>query len=455
MRKPLLRGQEHRGGARSHHDPLTGLPARTLLCECLEQALGAARAARRGTALLLIDLDGFRQVNELLGPATGDLVLNETGRRLRANLDPDLLLARMGGDEFAVLAPHSEGRAGALETAATIRTTLQEPIPFEGTGLNVEASIGIALAPDHADDAETLLRRADMALARARAHRSGLEIYSVEHDRFEAANLKLLAQVQTAMEREELVLFYQPKLDTSSGRATGVEALLRWRHPQRGMLAPLEFMPVIEQTALIGPVTLYVVNHALRQLAEWHRSELQLGMSVNLSVFNLHDPELPKQIGALLHTHGTPEGALTVEVTESAAMADADRTLRVLGGLRALGVGVSIDNFGSDHASIAYFARLPVSELKIDRSLVRSVCESAREEAIVKTIVDLARHMDLRVVAEGVETSAAMERLRSIGCDELQGYFISRPLPADPAGRWLREHLRSAASGGEETPSLA
>jgi diguanylate cyclase (GGDEF)-like protein len=434
-------------------DRLTELPSRPLLCEQLEQTLDAGRSARQATALLLIDLDGFKRVNETLGPATGDLVLVDVARRLRASLAPELLVARVGGDEFAVLAPRSEGRAGALETAAEIRAALQEPVPFEGTGLTVDTSIGIALAPDHADDAQTLVRRAEMALARARAHRSVVEIYSVEHDRFEAASLKLLGQVLPAIEREELVLFYQPKLDLESGRATGVEALLRWRHPQRGMLAPMEFMPVIEQTALIGTVTRYVIDRALGQLAKWHDSGLRLGMSVNLSMFNLHDPELPEQVCELLSAHGTPEGALTVEVTESAAMADADRALRVLSGLRASGVGVSIDDFGSGHASISYLARLPVTELKIDPSLVRGACESLRDEAIVETIVDMARHMDLRVVAEGVETSAVIERLTSIGCDELQGYFVSHPLPAEQATEWLREHVRSSASTADRGAS--
>lgn len=454
MRTPHLRRQV-RPDDRLDYDRLTELPGRTLLHEHLERTLDAARCARRGTALLLIDLDGFKRVNDTLGPATGDIVLADVARRLRANLAPELLVARTGGDEFAVLAPHCEGRAGALETAAEIRAALQEPVPFEGTGLTVGASIGIALAPDHADDAETLVRRADMALARARACRSVVEIYSVEHDRFEAASLKLLGQVRPAMEREELVLFYQPKLDLASGRATGMEALLRWRHPQRGTLAPTEFLPVIEQTALIGAVTRYVIDRALRQLAKWHDSGLNVEMSVNLSAFDLHDPELPEQVCLLLRTHGTPEGALTVEIAESAAMADADRALRVLSGLRALGVGVSIDDFGSAHASIAHLARLPATELKIDRSLVRRVCERPREEAIVRTIVDLARHMDLRVVAEGVETSATIERLAAIGCDELQGYFISQPLPAEQATEWLREHLRSGSPTiGRRGPSL-
>jgi diguanylate cyclase len=264
-------------------------------------------------------------------------------------------------------------------------------------------------------------------------------VYSVEHDRFEAARLKLLGQVRPALERKEFVLFYQPKIDLASGSVTGVEALLRWRHPQRGMLAPLEFMPVIEQTALIGTVTRYVIDQALSQLAAWRQIGLELDMSVNLSVCNLHDPTLPPHIASLLKTYATPDGALTVEVTESATMADTDRALRVLDALRGLGVGVSIDDFGSGHASIAYLARLPATELKIDRSLITRMCESPRDEAIVRTTVDLARHLDLSVVAEGIETIDVAERLTEIGCETGQGYFISRPLPHDELMEWLRK----------------
>jgi EAL domain-containing protein (putative c-di-GMP-specific phosphodiesterase class I) len=324
---------------------------------------------------------------------------------------------------------------------------MEEPVALDGVAVNVEASIGIALAPDHATDAESLVRRADMALAHARSYRSVVEVYSVDHDHFEAARLKLLGQVRPALERKEFVLFYQPKIDLASGRVTGVEALVRWRHPQRGMLAPLEFMPAIEQTALIGTVTLYVIDQALSQLSAWQRVGLELEMSVNLSACNLHDPTLPAQIESLLKTHGTPEGALTVEVTESAAMADTDRALRVLNALRGLSVGVSIDDFGSGHASIAYLARLPATELKIDRSLITSMCESPRDEAIARTTIDLARHLDLRVVAEGIETLDVAERLTEIGCDSGQGYLISRPLPHEELTEWLKGRVGEGIPG--------
>jgi len=442
-----LRGQAEENDRLARYDPLTGLPNRTLFSELLGEALHGERTHGDEIAVLLLDLDGFKQINDTLGHGAGDAVLIEVARRLRASLDGELTLARLGNDEYAILQPHAEGHAAALETAARIRSTMEEPIALDGVAVNVEASIGIALAPDHAADAETLLRRADMALAHARSYRSVVEVYSAEHDHFDTARLKLLGQVRPALERKEFVLFYQPKIDLASGRVTGAEALLRWRHPQRGMLAPLEFMPVIEQTALIADVTRYVIDQALIQHAAWRQVGIELGMSVNLSACNLHDPTLPTHIESLLKTHATPDGALTVEVTESAAMADIDKALRVLDALRALGVGVSIDDFGSGHASIAYLTRLPATELKIDRSLITHICQNPRDEAIARTTIDLARHLDLYVVAEGIETAEVAQRLVQVGCKTGQGYFISRPLPAEEFVAWLERRRAGEGDG--------
>jgi diguanylate cyclase (GGDEF)-like protein len=442
-----LRRQAEENDRLARYDQLTGLPNRTLFSELLAGALDR-RVQEGEVAVLLLDLDGFKQINDTLGHVAGDLVLIEVARRLRVSLDPEFAIARLGNDEYAVLLPQLKGRTDALETAARVRSTMEDPVALDGVAVNVEASIGIALAPDHASEAETLLRRADMALAHARSYRSVVEVYSPEHEHFDTARLKLLGQVRPALERKEFVLFYQPKIDLVSGQVTSVEALLRWHHPQRGMLAPLEFMPVIEQTALIGDVTRYVIDQALIQLAVWQRAGLELGMSVNLSACNLHDPTLPAHIESLLRAHATPDGALTVEVTESAAMADIDRALRVLNALRGLDVGVSIDDFGSGHASIAYLTRLPATELKIDRSLITNICESPRDEAIARTTIDLARHLDLCVVAEGIETTEVAERLVQIGCDTGQGYLISRPLPAGEFVEWLERYTTGEHRAG-------
>ncbi|HWX44492.1 MAG TPA: EAL domain-containing protein, partial [Solirubrobacteraceae bacterium] len=380
-----LRRQARENDRLARYDQLTGLPNRTLFRERLAGALREERPRGAGVAVLLVDLDAFKQVNDTLGHQAGDAVLCEVAERLRAKLDSDILLARPGSDEYAILHPRVASVQDALAVAAVAHSALETPVSVDGVALNVDASIGIALFPDHAPDADTLLQRADMALDRVRSRRGRVEVYSPEQDHLGAERLALLGEVRPAMEQGEFTLYFQPQIALRSGRVTGVEALLRWRHPQRGMIPPLQFISLIERTALVGPVTLHVIDLALRQSACWRGQGLELGMSVNLSVCNLHDPELPGQIESLLARHGVPAATLTLEVTESAAMADPTTATGVLEALRALGVGVSIDDFGSGHASIAYLAKLPVGELKIDRSFVTRMCESPRDEAIVRT----------------------------------------------------------------------
>jgi diguanylate cyclase (GGDEF)-like protein len=429
----------------ARYDQLTGLPNRTLFRERLARTIGA------GTAVLLLDIDAFKQINDTLGHDTGDAVLGEVAQRLRSRLGPGALLARLGNDEYAILLESAAGAQDALALAQDVLDAMEAPVTLDEVALNVELSIGIALAPEHARSADTLLQRADMALDRARSRRGRVEVYSTEHDHSGAARLALLGEVRPALERGEFTLYYQPKLDLASGRVTGVEALLRWRHPRRGMIPPLDFISLIEQTALVGPVTRHVIDMALHQLSQWRAAGLQLEMSVNLSARNLHEPELPAQVQALLSKHAIPAAALILEVTESAAMADPETAVGVLEDLRALGVGVSIDDFGSGHASIAYLAQLPVSELKIDRSFVSGMCESARDEAIVRTTIDLARRLQLHVVAEGIETAAVCERLAALGCDTGQGYLISRPCPAEELAAWLRHRAGNDALTASST----
>ncbi len=426
-----LRRQARENYQLAHYDQLTGLPNRNLLIERLSETVRAKASAPGSVAVLVLDLDGFTAINNTLGDANGDEVLCEVARRLQGCVEQEALVARIGGDEFAVLCPQLDGVGDALNVAGAIQSELEAPIVLEVVALNVEASIGMAVLGEHAGDTDTLLQRADAALSHARQRCSRIEVYSKECDRFDATRLKLLGEVRSALERREFVLHYQPQVDLRSGRTAGVEALVRWQHPEHGLLSPPTFIPLVEQTALVGALTLYVIEEAIAQAARWLKDGIELEMSVNLSARNLLDTELPRQVAELLQSHQVPASQLTLEVTESAAMVDPDRAVAVLEALRAAGVGVSIDDFGTGNASIEYLAKLPASEIKIDRSFITDILTDKRAEAIARSTIDLARNLELTVVAEGIETEPVMEYLATLGCDRGQGYFISRPLPAE------------------------
>jgi diguanylate cyclase (GGDEF)-like protein len=443
-----LRRQSEENYQLARHDQLTGLPNRTLFLERLAEAVRREQPHRGAVAVLLVDLDGFKEISNTLGTPVGDYVLCEVGRRLRSALGDDTLVARLGGDEYALLCPWTRGVPGALGVAAAAQSSFEQPIALDGVALNVEASIGIAVMREHAEDLGALLQRASLALARAKSHYSRVEVYSPAYERFDATQLMLLGQVRQGLERGEFILHYQPKIDLRSKRITGIEALLRWNHPEHGLLPPLRFIPPIEQTALVGPVTLYVIAEALRQMSCWRELGLRLGISVNLSARNLVDPELPAQIERLLEEHAIPADQLTVEVTESATLTDPERAVRVLSALRAGGVAVSIDDFGTGNASIEYLTRLPANEIKIDKSFITDISDDKRAEAIVRSTIDLARNLKLRVVAEGIETEAVLDHLAALGCDTGQGYVISRPLPADQLTLLLLNDLELVSSGG-------
>jgi diguanylate cyclase (GGDEF)-like protein len=438
-----LRQQASENYRLARFDQLTSLPNRTLFTERLQAHLRAARRPAT-TAVLAIDIDGFTQINHTLGNAIGDQVLRETARRLAAGLADDAVVARLGDDEFAVLCGTVDGEAGALGKAADAQRRLESPMAFDGIALNVEAAFGVATAAPGALAAEELLQHAEAGLARACAERTQVELYRPERDSFDANRLILLGQVRGALERGEFILHYQPKLDLATGRTTGVEALVRWRHPERGLLGPVDFVPLIEQTALVGPFTLSVVDNAARQLVAWRELGLDIEMSVNLSARNLLDDDLPAKIFDILRRRGVPAERLAVEVTESATMANSDKAALTLQALRSGGIGVSIDDYGTGNASIDYLARLPATELKIDRSFITGICEDPRAEAIVKSTIDLARHLDLKVVAEGIETDADLARVTALGCDMAQGYLISRPVPPEELVRHLTAGLDAA-----------
>jgi diguanylate cyclase (GGDEF)-like protein len=449
-----LRQQARDNYRLARYDQLTSLPNRTLFTERLDAHLHGTRETGM-TAVLTLDVDGFTQVNNTLGNSIGDRVLCETARRLATDLADNAVVARLGDDEFAVLCSAVSGEAGALRIAADAQRRLEAPMVFDGIALNIEASFGIAAAEPGVLEAEELLQQAEAALARARAQCSRVELYKPERDSFDPGRLILLGQVRGALERDEFLLHYQPKVDLATGQTTGVEALVRWQHPEQGLLPPVDFVPLIEQTALVGPFSLSLIDSAARQLVAWRELGIGIEMSVNLSARNLLDENLPEQIFAILRLHGVPTDQFAVEVTESATMVHSDKAIDVLQRLRAGGMGVSIDDFGTGNASIDYLARLPATELKIDRSFITNICENPRAEAIVGSTIDLARHLDLKVVAEGIETQADLQRLKALGCDVAQGYLISRPVPPDELVRHLMEGLSTAETGASGRASGA
>ena len=420
----------------ANHDALTALPNRNLLNDRLRQAILSAQRDHHALALLVLDLDRFKEINDTLGHHHGDLLLKEVGPRLRAALRESDTIARLGGDEFAVLLPTAD-REGAVMTAQKILQTLERPFLFEELVLDVEASIGVALFPEHGLDAETMLRRADVAMYMAKQAGSGYALYSSEHDQYSPRRLSLMGELRHAIEREQLFLHYQPTVNLTSGQVIGAEALLRWQHPKHGLVPPDQFIPLAEQTGLIKPLTEMVVNAALRHCHDWQQRGMKLSVAVNLSARTLHDPTFPDQIDKVLAEHGVPPRLLELELTESAIMADPDRAMEILSCLSIMGVRLAIDDFGVGHSSLAYLKKLPVHEIKIDKSFVLNMDTDPDDVMIVRSIIDLGHSQGLKVVAEGVRTQAALDKLTELGCDSAQGYFISHPLPVDDLLTWM------------------
>jgi diguanylate cyclase (GGDEF)-like protein len=429
------------------HDPLTDLPNRSLFHDRAAQAILATRRQPGRVGLMLLDLDRFKEVNDTLGHHNGDLLLKEIGTRLRAGLRASDSIARLGGDEFGVLLPTIADPQAALAVAEKIRRSLREPFTLEGISLDLDASVGIALYPEHGTDVETLLQRADVAMYLAKQDHSGCELYSAGRDEYSPARLALVGELRRAIDQQELVLHYQPKADLGSGRVTSVEALVRWQHPERGLISPDQFIPLAERTGLIRELTHSVIDAALRQLAAWQELGLELSVAVNVSARDLLDLELPAIVARLLEKHQLAAERLELELTESVILADPMRARAVLSRLDAMGVQLAIDDFGSGYSSLAYLKRLPIGEIKIDRSFVMNMENDEDDAVIVRSTIDLGRNLGLRVVAEGVETEATWNKLSQLHCDQAQGYYLSRPVPADALADWLLQraaHTKTA-----------
>jgi diguanylate cyclase (GGDEF)-like protein len=431
-----LRRQANENRHQARHDALTGLPNRAWFYDQTERHLADGRQSG-SSAVLVMDLDRFKEVNDTLGHHSGDLLLCAAAGRIRNAVRESDVVSRLGGDEFAVLLPGAS-RERAAQVAERIQETLEERFNVTGATIDVEASIGIALFPDNAADVSTLLQRADLAMYKAKETHAGHTFYSEELDHGHPSQLSLLGELRRAIEREELVLHYQPKATLSTGEVTHVEALVRWQRPEHGLVPPAEFIPLAEHTGLIRQLSAYVLDAALRQLHAWLEAGLDIGVAVNLSARNLLEADLPDQIAELLLLRGVPAERLVLEITESTIMADPERALGVLGRLGEMGIRLSVDDFGVGYSSLSYLKRLPVNEIKIDRSFVANMDTQEEDAFIVRSTIDLARNLGLHVVAEGVETEAVWDELGSLGCDYGQGWYLGKPMPAAHLAEWLR-----------------
>jgi len=421
------------------HDELTGLPKRNLLYDRLQQAIHQAQRGRHHAALLIMDLDRFKEINDTLGHQSGDELLKQVGSRLQHALRKSDTVARLGGDEFAILVPtcHVEQ---AVQLANKVALIMDPPYPINGMEVSIQPSIGIAVYPQHGEDVDSLMRHADVAMYQAKQQGGGWMVYTTESDPHSLQRLALIQDLRLAIENENLTLYYQPELDLVTGNVAGVEALARWNHPQRGLVPPDEFIAIAERSGQIKTLTALVLRQAFQQYHAWRRLGAPLRISVNLSARNLHDTELPAYIGQLLAAWNVPAADIRLEITESAMLADPAKAKRILMEFDAMGLGLAIDDFGTGYSSLAYLKQLPVSTIKIDKSFVMNMTHDADDASIVHATIDLAHNLGLKVVAEGVETAETWSALKKLGCDHLQGYFISRPVPADELARWLARH---------------
>jgi diguanylate cyclase len=424
----------------AHHDPLTGLANRRLFGERLEHALEQCAASPGRVAVLLVDLDRFKEINDTLGHHAGDALLVELGQRLTGLLRVGDLVARFGGDEFAILLPQVRDATAAEEIARRTREAIERSFTVDGLALHISASIGIALAPDHGDTATVLQQRADVAMYQAKTAQVGCALYAPGDDDYSRDRLALVGELRRALELDELVVFYQPKAELRTGQVDGVEALVRWQHPERGLLVPAQFLPTAEQSGLIRDLTVHVLDRGLAQIAAWQTEGLALSLAVHLAVANVVDIRLPHDVARLLALHGVAPQRLQLEITENLLMAHPDRAERVLRHLRELGVSISLDDFGTGYSSLTHLRRLAVDEIKIDRSFIHNMIEQPDDAAIVVSTIGLARSLDLRVVAEGVETTEQWRQLDVLGCDQAQGYLLTPPIPAHELTAWLRDH---------------
>ncbi len=397
----------------------------------VQEAIAAAERNGTAVAVMIMDLDRFKEINDTLGHHNGDELLCNVGPRLERAVRTSDTVARLGGDEFGLLVPNITDRSVAERIARRAVESLEAPFEIQGLNLEVEASIGAAFFPDQGTDVDTLLQRADVAMYTAKRGHSGYVEYATEHDAYSFTRLRLMTELRQAMDNDELVIHYQPKAALPTGKVTSVEALVRWQHPERGLIPPCDFIPAAENTGAIKTLTLDVIDKVLSQSYAWRNGGIRLKVSVNLSARCLLDVELPATIYQLLRKWEVPPSTLQLEVTESSIMADPPRVQTVLEKLRSLGIEIAIDDFGTGYFSLSNLKNLPVDEIKIDKLFVTRMAADHHDAAIVQSTIDLARNLNLRVVAEGVETKDVWERLSELGCDLAQGAYIGCPSEPD------------------------
>jgi diguanylate cyclase (GGDEF)-like protein len=419
----------------AQHDTLTGMLNRDHFQERLADILKETGGDNAAWSLLILDLDRFKEVNDTLGHLFGDELLQQIASRI-VEATPDAeLRCRLGGDEFAILS-RSDGHS-AVMAARQIQSGLETPIILDKIEIDIRSSIGIASFPEEPVTADEFFRRAEVAMYHSKRRGMGLTVYSTALDPYNKRRLSLLGELRGAIENQQLLMHYQPKVDLSMNRTLGVEALLRWKHPQHGLISPGEFIQLAEQSDLIRSLTYWVMDEALYQCHVWRQTGYTLNVAVNLSPRNLHDSGLPVKLGGLLAKWAVPAGCLTLEITENAIMVDPERAMTILLRLHDMGIHLSIDDFGTGYSSLIYLKKLPVSQIKVDRSFVMNMTHDEDDAVIVQSTIDLGHNLDCEVVAEGVENLETLERLRSLGCDQVQGYYLSRPLSADDITTWF------------------
>ncbi len=432
---------------RALHDGLTNLPNRVLFLDRLQQAILNGRRNKDRIAVLLMDLDGFKEVNDALGHKYGDILLQNVSSRVKGVLRVSDTLARFGGDEFAILLGGTKTGKDAERFARKILKKLEDPFLIDGVSLEVSASIGIALFPDHGEQVHTLVQKSDIAMSMAKSSGTNIMLYSGAQDQHSLKRLILKSDLRQAIQNEELFLLYQPKVHLESETVIGVEALVRWNHPEYGVIPPDQFISLSEQTGLIKPLTFWVLKTAMAQSKAWEREGIHLSVAVNLSVRSLRDLRLVDQIFDLIYRADFRPENLELEITESIIMDDPTRAMEIVTCLGEKGIKFALDDFGTGYSSMSYLKRLPIHSIKIDRSFIKDMLDETDNEVIVRSMIDLAHNLGINIIAEGVEDQETLDRLARIGCDEIQGYFFSPPISGDEmmhwASAWTKKHAVS------------